>query len=117
MNLLAVSGVLVPREKGLEMFRFADAVSITGQPDTVCHQFSSNYNACLSSSLDRKVAMRLVKARVTNYRSVIDSGEFTIEQGKTILVGANEGGKSARSFQPFSVFIINSLGSTHSKSL
>lgn len=39
--------------------------------------------------------MRLVKARVTNYRSVMDSGEFTIERGKTILVGANEAGKSA----------------------
>ena len=39
--------------------------------------------------------MRLIKARVTNYRSVIDSGEFNIERNKTIFVGANEAGKSA----------------------
>jgi energy-coupling factor transporter ATP-binding protein EcfA2 len=39
--------------------------------------------------------MRLIAARVTNYRSVIDSTEFEVEPGKTIVVGANEAGKTA----------------------
>jgi len=39
--------------------------------------------------------MRLVKARVQNYRSVIDSGLFEVELNKTILVGPNEAGKTA----------------------
>lgn len=39
--------------------------------------------------------MRLVKARVQGYRSVIDSGYFEIEPKKTILVGPNEAGKTA----------------------
>lgn len=38
--------------------------------------------------------MKLVKARVQNYRSIIDSGEFEIEKLKTILVGPNEAGKT-----------------------
>ncbi|GJQ41210.1 MAG: hypothetical protein JETCAE03_07080 [Ignavibacteriaceae bacterium] len=38
--------------------------------------------------------MRLIKARVQNYRSIIDSGEFEIEKLKTILVGPNESGKT-----------------------
>ena len=39
--------------------------------------------------------MRLVKARVQGYRSIIDSGYFDIEKMKTILVGPNEAGKTA----------------------
>jgi len=39
--------------------------------------------------------MRLIKARVTNYRSIRDSEEFEIESSKTILVGPNEAGKTA----------------------
>lgn len=39
--------------------------------------------------------MRLSKARVQNYRSIRDTGEFDIEDVKTILVGPNEAGKSA----------------------
>jgi energy-coupling factor transporter ATP-binding protein EcfA2 len=39
--------------------------------------------------------MKLVKARITNYRSVRDSGWFEIEPEKTILVGPNEAGKTA----------------------
>lgn len=39
--------------------------------------------------------MRLKAARVRNYRSIRDTGEFEIENGKTILVGPNEAGKSA----------------------
>ncbi len=39
--------------------------------------------------------MRLLKARVTNYRSVVDSGEFDVEAIKTIFVGPNEAGKTA----------------------
>lgn len=38
--------------------------------------------------------MRLVKARVQNYRSIKDTGEFEIEKLKTILVGPNEAGKT-----------------------
>src|SRR5688572_1713086 len=38
--------------------------------------------------------MRLIKARVQNYRSIIDTGEFEIEKLKTILVGPNEAGKT-----------------------
>lgn len=38
--------------------------------------------------------MRLIKARVQNYRSIIDSGEFNVESLKTILVGPNEAGKT-----------------------
>ena len=39
--------------------------------------------------------MRLMKVRVQNYRSIIDSGEFNVENLKTILVGPNEAGKTA----------------------
>jgi predicted ATPase len=39
--------------------------------------------------------MRLERARVQNYRSIRDTGEFEVELGKTILVGPNEAGKSA----------------------
>lgn len=39
--------------------------------------------------------MRLFKARVQGYRSVIDTGFFEIENDKTILVGPNEAGKTA----------------------
>ena len=39
--------------------------------------------------------MKLAKARVQNYRSIRDTGEFEVEDGKTILVGPNEAGKSA----------------------
>lgn len=38
--------------------------------------------------------MRLVKARVQNYRSILDTEEFEIEKLKTILVGPNEAGKT-----------------------
>jgi predicted ATP-dependent endonuclease of OLD family len=38
--------------------------------------------------------MKLVKAHVTNFRSVEDSGKFSVEQ-VTCLVGKNEAGKSA----------------------
>lgn len=38
--------------------------------------------------------MRLYKARVQNYRSVIDSGVFEVEKLKTIFVGPNEAGKT-----------------------
>ena len=39
--------------------------------------------------------MRLIKARVQGYRSIIDSGYFDINELKTILVGPNEAGKTA----------------------
>ena len=39
--------------------------------------------------------MRLGRARVRNYRSIIDTGVFDVEKMKTILVGANEAGKTA----------------------
>ncbi len=39
--------------------------------------------------------MRLTKARVQGYRSIIDSGWFDVENGKTIMVGPNEAGKTA----------------------
>ena len=39
--------------------------------------------------------MRLARARVQNYRSIKDTGWFEVEPGKTILVGANEAGKTA----------------------
>lgn len=38
--------------------------------------------------------MRLSKARIQMYRSIRDTGEFEIEDGKTILVGPNEAGKT-----------------------
>lgn len=38
--------------------------------------------------------MRLKKARVRMYRSIRDTGEFEVENGKTILVGPNEAGKT-----------------------
>lgn len=38
--------------------------------------------------------MRLREARVKKYRSIRDTGWFDIESGKTILVGANEAGKT-----------------------
>ncbi|GJD94778.1 AAA family ATPase [Methylobacterium iners] len=39
--------------------------------------------------------MKLKSARVQNYRSIRDTGEFSVEDGKTILVGPNEAGKTA----------------------
>lgn len=39
--------------------------------------------------------MRLIKARIQNYRSIVDTGLFEIERDKTILVGPNEAGKTA----------------------
>ncbi|MGV0157049.1 AAA family ATPase [Rhodococcus sp. GB-02] len=39
--------------------------------------------------------MRIKSARITNYRSVVDSNTFDIEPEKTILVGINEAGKTA----------------------
>ena len=39
--------------------------------------------------------MRLVKARVQGYRSIIDTSYFDVEEDKTILVGPNEAGKTA----------------------
>jgi predicted ATP-dependent endonuclease of OLD family len=41
-----------------------------------------------------KKIMRLDKARVQNYRSIIDTGIFEVEMLKTILVGPNESGKT-----------------------
>lgn len=38
--------------------------------------------------------MKLFKARVQNYRSIIDSGWFDVESKKTIMVGPNEAGKT-----------------------
>ena len=38
--------------------------------------------------------MRLIKARIQNYRSIKDTGVFEIEKLKTILVGPNEAGKT-----------------------
>lgn len=38
--------------------------------------------------------MKLIKAKVTNYRSVVDSGWIEFERLKTILVGPNESGKT-----------------------
>jgi len=39
--------------------------------------------------------MRLKNARITNFRGIIDTGWFEIENNKTIIVGPNEAGKTA----------------------
>ena len=39
--------------------------------------------------------MKLIQARVQNYRSIRDTGWFDVEDAKTILVGPNEAGKTA----------------------
>lgn len=39
--------------------------------------------------------MRLTQARVQNYRSIIDTGLFPVDELKTILIGNNEAGKTA----------------------
>jgi len=39
--------------------------------------------------------MKLKTARIQNYRSIRDTGEFDVENAKTILVGPNEAGKTA----------------------
>lgn len=39
--------------------------------------------------------MRLTKARVTDYRSIKDTGYFDVDPEKTIFVGPNEAGKTA----------------------
>lgn len=36
-----------------------------------------------------------MKARIQKYRSITDTGDFEVEEKKTILVGPNEAGKSA----------------------
>lgn len=39
--------------------------------------------------------MKLIKARVENFKSIEDSGEFAIDDGMTCLVGKNESGKTS----------------------
>lgn len=39
--------------------------------------------------------MKLTRARIRDYRSVHDTGEFEVEAKKTLLVGVNEAGKTA----------------------
>ncbi|MFA6004904.1 MAG: AAA family ATPase [Patescibacteria group bacterium] len=39
--------------------------------------------------------MKLLKLRVKNYKSIIDSGECSLEKGVTIFAGKNEAGKTA----------------------
>ncbi len=39
--------------------------------------------------------MKLKTARIQNYRSIRDTGDFEVEAAKTILVGPNEAGKTA----------------------
>lgn len=39
--------------------------------------------------------MRLARVRVTNYRSINDTGYFDVDPEKTTLVGPNEAGKRA----------------------
>lgn len=39
--------------------------------------------------------MRLTKARIQGYRSIIDTGYFDVENDRTIFVGPNEAGKTA----------------------
>ncbi len=46
-------------------------------------------------SLAEGADMWLSKVRVQNYRSIIDTGWFEVEEAKTILVGPNEAGKTA----------------------
>ena len=41
------------------------------------------------------LAMRLVSARVRDYKSITDSGEVAVEEDVTCLVGKNESGKTA----------------------
>src|SRR5699024_1299051 len=38
--------------------------------------------------------MRLISAKICNYRSIRNTGEFEVERQKTILVGPNEAGKT-----------------------
>ena len=38
--------------------------------------------------------MRLLKVRVQNYRSIVDSGDVNIDEKLTIFIGKNEQGKS-----------------------
>lgn len=45
--------------------------------------------------IGRRCKVRLQKARITNYRSIKDSGWVEFERDKTIMVGPNEAGKSA----------------------
>lgn len=39
--------------------------------------------------------MRVTKAQITKYKSITDSGEFTVDERITALVGKNEAGKTA----------------------
>jgi len=56
------------------------------------HRFPENLNLCPKAAPSG--FMNLIKAQVTNFRSVEDNGEFDIDQ-VTCLVGKNEAGKSA----------------------
>src|SRR5690349_18936482 len=38
--------------------------------------------------------MKLTRARVRNFRSIVDSGNVAIEEGVTVLIGKNEQGKT-----------------------
>lgn len=51
-------------------------------------------HACGQIETESFDKMRLTGARVQNYRSIVDSGWFNIENLKTILVGPNEAGKT-----------------------
>lgn len=50
---------------------------------------------CLGRPITGDEPMLLTKARVRDYRSVNDTGEFEVEHEKTLLVGVNEAGKTA----------------------
>jgi hypothetical protein len=54
--------------------------------------------------------MKLLQAQVQNFRSVTDSGEFTLDEHSTCLVGKNEAGKTALLT---ALYRLNPIFSTH----
>src|SRR5258706_9462253 len=58
------------------------------------HDPSSDNPASRQERTNRREKLKLIRARVQNYRSVEDSGEFEIGD-LTCLVGKNEAGKTA----------------------
>ena len=48
----------------------------------------------MTDNIGDKLIMKLSEVRIQNYRCIIDSGWFKIEDKKTILVGKNEAGKT-----------------------
>ena len=58
------------------------------------HLADSTLGSILAFGSEWGARVKLAQARIQNYRSILDTGWFGVEDSKTILVGPNEAGKT-----------------------